>query len=135
MNDRKFLDHYREAIRLVDQTLEWPVRSLISLGRDSLGDSGKPLYFPRWVSEGYVPPHEEKNRLTPALCCVTLQKVWRLRRRFAWLEKDLEELNLVKESVAESYLPLFPANSLGPLSLADYAKHLQSESFGALNPY
>src|ERR1041384_3718364 len=89
---------YLERLRKIDSILEGPVRTLVSIAVDGLprGASSQThtrpsVYFPTWISET-VQPEQIDHLLTQALCTGTLQRLWRLRRRFPWLKEDLQRL-------------------------------------------
>jgi hypothetical protein len=95
-----FYDHI-ERINQIDALLEDPIKTLIALTERCLEDRDRdplrdtvllPLYFPPWLA-----PDRDFQRagmsVTSATCCSTLQRVWRRRRRFPRLEKDLERID------------------------------------------
>jgi len=85
---------YLDRIKQIDRIVEGPVKTLIGLtqtrGPDDGSQTNGPLYFPTWISAELKPQHED-NRLTHSICCSTLQRVRRFRRRFSWLGKTPEQ--------------------------------------------
>src|SRR5467141_732436 len=94
---------YMDRIQQIDSVLARPVHTLIELA-DVVDDpetvfdfpAKKVLYFPPWISEG-VKPKRGEHLMTWTLCAATLQRVWRMRRRFPWLEKYLDRLGLLEK--------------------------------------
>jgi hypothetical protein len=100
VDDRESLYEYIDKIKKIDQLLAAPIRSLIKFTERSLDNKAKgpaqevvqlPLYFPPWVAVDREFPSDKLNS-TSATCCATLQRLWRRKRRFPRLEKDLERL-------------------------------------------
>lgn len=137
MEDEKH-QRYIKKIRQIDETLCPAVKSLIALANrekptdDLLWDRFKdpvdrmPVFFPPWVSE-YKRPQPGFYLLTRARCCSTLLRIERIRRRFPMLKK--EALEKTPEVLIEN--TFVPAKKNG---LDDYARRLQSQTFGLLNP-
>jgi hypothetical protein len=93
--EEKDYEIYTKKIDQIDRILENPIRSLLQLVgaglRDAAGGkTARELEIPTWVSEELKTVRA--SPLTRALCCSTLQRLWRLRRRFPGLEKDFEAL-------------------------------------------
>jgi ATPase family protein associated with various cellular activities (AAA) len=106
---------YLARIRQIDRIIEGPIMSLISVAAQG--------HVPTWFSPE-VATIEEDSRLTEAISCATLQKLWRLRRRFSWLDiKRLEEARkLVNKFVPEDH------------GFYECVRLLESKAFGGLNP-
>ncbi len=125
---------YLDRIQQIDAMLEGPVQTLIRLANgikepgEKLGfPAVKLIYFPPWISEG-VRPKESEHLTTWALCSATLQRVWRMRRRFTWLEKDLNILAPLDRDASLTFTPKRPS------SFNQCFQLLKSHAFGALNP-
>jgi hypothetical protein len=92
---------YIDRINQIDRILEPSLRSLVSFAewtwevseRESplRGVVRLPLYFPPWISPDRKHPRPGLSATT-AICCATLQRSWRRRRRFPWMEEVLEGL-------------------------------------------
>jgi hypothetical protein len=127
---------YLARIRQIDKILEGPVKTLIALtakprmASDGRLSSKRDLYFPTWISEAPVPRNDD-NRLTRAICSATLQRVWRIRRRFQWLDsKTIEQLRADREELlAKSFMPRVRNN------FYQCARIIDSKTFGGLNPF
>lgn len=142
--DENLLQDRIRKIQQIDRILEDPVNSLIAIAIWNLrhenhpleGVSRVPMYFPAWVSDRRQaqPPKQEDPRinLTTALCCKTLQRVWRQKRRYPSLQKRMD--NLEKEIVKKSgkdddryAVEEFLAQALlPPEGSTDYARFLRS---------
>ncbi len=127
---------YLSRLRKIDAILEGPVRTLVSIANDGLptragshSPTHGPVYFPTWISET-VQPERIDHLLTQALCSGTLQRLWRLRRRFPWLEKHLQRLEGIQESMVKSFTPPNSAE----LNFDECINRLKSQTFGCLNP-
>jgi hypothetical protein len=127
-------DYYLERIRKIDLILEAPVKTLIRIASEvpdapwSCVAAEDSCYFPAWISED-IKPHEADHLLTQSLCCATLQRLWRIRRRFNWLDK----LSRAKLGEVHKKLVL----TLIPKDKSQFENHvllLQSPTFGGLNP-
>lgn len=140
MEEKENLDLYLEAIQQVDNVLKGPVKSLIKIAFNS-ANGGKEkhpkcnpnkLDFPPWVADDLrTGPDEGTKNTTKAVCCSTLQRVWRERRRFDWLGKEeLRWLECVKPCLVNAVFP-----SKESPTLRDYEKYLKSGTFGNLNPF
>jgi hypothetical protein len=130
------LKFYLERLRKVDSILEGPVRTLVSIAVD--GPPKRPgapstdpphVYFPTWISET-VQPEQIDHLLTQALCSGTLQRLWRLRRRFPRFKKSLEQLEGLQDSIVKSFTPPKTAQ----LAFDGCIDRLKSQTFGCLNP-
>jgi hypothetical protein len=129
----KRTNFYLERIRKIDSILEGPALTLISIAAEGLPKEKSSglfenhrVYFPTWISET-VKPERVDHLLTQALCSSTLQRLWRLRRRFPWLDKHsrFEEIHELL------------VRSLIPEDLREFKnciKGLNSRTFGCLNP-
>ena len=106
---------YIERIDKIDEILAGPVQSLIAFtdkvaARIScLQETLQlPLYFPPWLAADRNFP-DIKLSATTALCCATLQRLWRRRRRFPkWdsMLKDLEKSLRKKAGISDhDHLP------------------------------
>lgn len=127
---------YLERLRKIDSILEGPVRTLVSIAVDGLprrASSHTPtrasVYFPTWISETVQPEHID-HLLTQALCTGTLQRLWRLRRRFPWLKEDLQRLERIQDSMVKSFTP--PDSE--KFNFDESIGRLKSQTFGCLNP-
>ena len=110
---------YLARIRQIDKIVEGPVKSLISIAEHGS--------IPTWFSPE-LETIEEDSRLTQAVCCATLQKVWRFRRRFSWLNNaSIGQLKEVRRELAGRYVPK-------RLGFDQCARLLDSKTFGGLNP-
>lgn len=128
---------YLERIRKIDSILEGPTLTLISIAAEGLATEKsspsrkkrrkkRPVYFPIWKSET-VQPERVDHLLTQALCSSTLQRLWRLRRRFPWLDKH-PRFGEIHELLVGS---LIPEN---PKRFNKCIERLNSQTFGCLNP-
>lgn len=127
---------YLERLRKVDSILEGPVRTLVSIavnGPPNRRGSPPPppgtVYFPTWISET-VQPNRTDHLLTQALCSGTLQRLWRIRRRFPQLEEPLQELEGLQESIVKHFTP----SDSEELNFEECITRLKSQTFGCLNP-
>jgi hypothetical protein len=133
---------YLARIRQIDAILERPVMTLIRIGKAGMRDkakekdnrlvTNKSVDFPALIAESGEFDQSD-TLLTQSLCCVTLQRLWRLRRRFSWLEdnpkvKPKEALKELQEYLGQSYVP-----SNGK-DFESYLELLKSGAFGWLNP-
>jgi len=127
---------YLDRIRQIDKIMEGPVRTLIELAEEGQ-EKGKMidsaaeqlLYFPTWKSKGIEPQENKDYLLTQAICCGTLQRIWRLQRRFSWLDKkSKQQLENVREALVKSFTPKKPGD------FDQCATLLYNETFGGLNP-
>jgi len=130
-NDASF---YLARIRQIDKIVQAPVKTLIGLSErqsateDGSGSQMAELYLPTWISPELKPENED-NRLTQAICGGTLQRIWRLRRRFQWLDKkSVLKLKKVRETLKASFTPSTPGD------FYECAQLLDSKTFGGLNP-
>lgn len=125
---------YLSRMRQIDKILEGPAKTLIRLAKrgkeesDAIQSPAKALfYFPTWISEASE-PEKKDYLLTQSVCCATLQRLWRLRRRFTWLDTDsygqLAALHSDLENVFNSR----------PLDFAQSMELLYSRTLGGLNP-
>ena len=125
---------YLARIRQIDKIMEGPVKTLIGLTQQQETGNGetapkKPIYFPTWISSELKPEKNEDNRLTQAICCGTLQEIWRFSRRFSWLDKDTrEQFIAVREDLVNAFMPERPND------FEECAQLLNSQTFGGLNP-
>lgn len=107
-----------DKIEQIDRLLKAPIESLVALTERSLsnkadplrGTVGLPLYFPPWVASDRDCPRRGLN-VTSAICCSTLQRLWRRKRRFPEMEETFERLAKVLEANAESSVPDLLANA------------------------
>ncbi len=124
---------YLARIRQIDKIMEGPVKTLIGLTQRQENRNGKmglknQVYFPTWITSELT-PQKEDNRLTQAICCGTLQEIWRFRRRFSWLDKtSTEQLEAVRKHLVKPFTPKESGN------FGQCAALLSSEIFGGLNP-
>jgi SpoVK/Ycf46/Vps4 family AAA+-type ATPase len=140
----KEVGRYLDRIRQIDRILQRPINTLIRVSYETVFKrSGSPVaqsfYFPALLS-GQFEPQQAHNPLTQALCFATLQRLWRRRRRFAWLEKSDQLGKLLGEPKEPGH-----GNAPNPLlgcfmppdksGVADNLTLLQSDVFGGLNPY
>src|SRR4051794_7850033 len=93
--EEKDYEIYTKKIDQIDDLVVDPIRSLLKLVGAGLrspkgGKTLRGLEIPTWVSEELKTV--QASPLTRALCCSTLQRLWRLRRRFPQLEKDFDDL-------------------------------------------
>jgi hypothetical protein len=95
--EEKDYEIYTKKIDQIDDLIVEPIRSLLKLvGAGLRSPKGEKtlrgLEIPTWVSEELKTV--QASPLTRALCCSTLQRLWRLRRRFPQpqLEKDFDDL-------------------------------------------
>jgi hypothetical protein len=119
---------YLKKLAQIDRILEKPVKTLLVIAHDwAASGASPPAIFPALIAER---PESRKIHSPPtlALCCATLQRLSRLRRRFPWLEKNSYLDQVDKELIKEKFLP--PMGS-------DFSKHLElfdSKVLGNLNP-
>jgi ATPase family protein associated with various cellular activities (AAA) len=125
---------YEDRIEQIDSLLEGPVHTLIRLAtvmhpkeKRLRFPTKKVLYFPPWISEGVL-PKESEHVMTWSLCSATLQRIWRMRRRFPWLEKYLDLLAPLEKETSATFTPINPS------SFDHCFKLLKSHAFGGLNP-
>jgi hypothetical protein len=126
---------YMDRIQQIDSILAPPVYTLIKraeIVNEPTKVFGFPvervLYFPPWISEG-VSPKKSEHLMTWTLCAATLQRVWRMRRRFPWLKgKCLKRLGELEKQASATFTPKDPSN------FDECFKLLKSHAFGALNP-
>src|ERR1043166_3522239 len=91
------LAYWLERLKQLDFVLAQPALALIRLGQLHAG----PDRIPSWISESAS--GSERSLLVDALCCSTLQRIWRLRRRFSWLGKsDRDLLEALQPKIAKS---------------------------------
>ena len=110
---------YLARIRQIDEIIKGPVKSLITIAAQG--------NIPTWFSPE-LEPTEDDSRLTQAICCATLQKVWRFRRRFSWLDgASIDQLKKARGELVESFVP-------NPPGFNQCARLLDSKTFGGLNP-
>ena len=127
---------YLARIRQIDKIMEGPVKTLIGLTQQQETGNGEvapknAIYFPTWISSELKPEKNEDNRLTQAICCGTLQEIWRFSRRFSWLDKDTrEQFIAVRENLVNAFTP-DPEDSN---DFEECAQLLNSKTFGGLNP-
>jgi hypothetical protein len=133
----KDVAHYLERIRQIDRILERPVRTLIKISHEIVcppgGGSATPqqFHFPALLSD-QSDPTLSPNPLTQALCFGTLQRLWRRRRRFAWLEKNEQLRELLNGSTPKLIARFLPSEDR---AIEDGHVLLDSDVFGAFNPY
>ena len=122
---------YLDRIRQIDKIIEEPVKTLIGLApRQTTSDTPpqNEISFPTWISSE-LNPLKEDNRLSHAICCGTLQEIWRFRRRFSWLDsRSIEQLDNFHKKLVNTYKPERFAN------FDTCAELLKSETYGGLNP-
>ena len=122
---------YLDRIRQIDKIIEEPVKTLIGLAQPQPTSDTPPqnkISFPTWISSD-LKPLKEDNRLSHAICCGTLQEIWRFRRRFSWLDSySIEQLDNVHKELVNTYKPERSAN------FDKCAELLKSETYGGLNP-
>jgi len=132
----KETNRYLARIRQIDKNLEGPVKTLIRLAKEGeeqgkkIESSAKQLvYFPTWISDR-VEAEKKDYLLTQSVCCATLQRLWRLRHRFSWLDKEKSYVQLgnVQEALVDSFTPENPSD------FDQCVKLLYSETLGGLNP-
>ena len=134
---------YTKRIDQIDRIIKRPVESLARIFREEFAanskvPSTKPrrLDVPVWVSEHMEAP--QAAIVTSALCCSTLQRLWRLRRRFPAFEKALEKLReslpssggqSVASQLADPFVPTFSERYIDK-----YVSFLTSEDFPPPDP-
>lgn len=131
----KGTDFYLAHIRQIDTILERPVKTLIRLAEEGrkqgekIPSPAKQLfYFPTWISQS-VEPEKKDYLFTQSVCCATLQRLWRLRRRFSWLDKGSHNgLQTVHRELVDSFTAKTPSDFNQCVGL------LYSETLGGLNP-
>lgn len=128
--ERKASD-YLSRIRQIDAVLRKPVITLIDIAKrvkQKEGGTSESGGFPALIAEGGDFPQAD-TLLTKSLCYATLQRIWRLRRRFPWLKDELgEDLRTLQASLGQSYVPSTTYD------FDSYLKLLHSKTFGWLNP-
>jgi hypothetical protein len=121
--------YYVKKLAKIDRILRRPVETLIEQALESGGNEGEPSRFPGWVSERPEPPKDYSAHSPPtqAVCFATLQRLWRVRRRFNWLERN-DDLRVVKNHFPDWF---------GPIPGSDFKtvfNLFESRVFGNLNP-
>lgn len=119
----QMVNRYLDRLSQVDRLLADPTRSLIGITVANLtlvthpfaNLTHRPLYFPEWIADDRVPETQKTVNLTTALAAKTVQRLWKLRRRFPQLESSFRSLedavknnspgSLVEELLADSYIP------------------------------
>jgi|GEM_PF-1093012 len=121
------LAYWREQLKKVDAVLTAPSLTLITLANHFLtGDPDAKTRMPSWISDSEVP--RQTSLLVHALCCSTLQRLWRDRRRFDWLGKrQTQHLMRLKDWIAGSSMLLADPSS-------DVRALLSDPVFGSVNP-
>lgn len=116
-----------ERLKKVDTALAGPALTMIAVaGKFVKAKDG----IPSWITEGteISDEHRRKSQLVHALCCSTLQRLWKTHRRYAWLTKDeRKELEDLQAKIAGS--------GEGIISGKKLAKTLEDPVFGRLNPF
>lgn len=123
-------------ITRIDGTLKDPVLSLLRLTKYDFSEDdalpslqvGQRLYFPPWIEED-ARSARGRHLLTRAAVCLALQRVDRLKRRFAWLDREKKrKLDDLRCSVFQSFKP-------NGTDLKACFELLNSSTFGKLNPF
>ncbi len=123
---------YLRKLHQIDRILKRPVETLISQALESgKSKAQSPRYrFPAWLSERPESPDEHSAHSPPtqAVCFATLQRLWRIRRRFDWLARN-EDLKKVKNGLPEWFYEPHKNPTLDSV-----ARLFQSKLFGNFNP-
>src|SRR5919206_4680228 len=89
-----------ERLKKVDSVLEGPAISLIETGHTFL-ESGTSPSFPSWISQ--TARNTKDSLLVHSLVASTLQRLWRTRRRHAWMHKETRDrLEALQPVIVES---------------------------------
>lgn len=125
------LYQYLNRIRQIDRIIEEPIKDMINVVWDQKAEQLKDsVQFKRWMAE-QGEAQSGKSRTTSCLCMATLQRIWQVRRRFAWMKGDsrLEGLG------ARIQLKLDPGEAVNPgQRFEKLVENLSSNTFGLLNP-
>lgn len=88
--------------------------------------------FQLWIAHNPV-RNPWPNALTTSLCLVTLHRLYRMRRRFPGLKKEMKALGEALDRLRLGYLP--DRETLGSEFFARCAHFVDSRTFGFLNPF
>jgi len=134
--DEKRIDELIRGIRRIDRLLQSGTKTLIDVSSFAV-ERGETV--PHYIAEEWQPPAPKRTyRITQAMCCSTLQRLWVLNRRFPWIENK----NRAKLKELAREFPKFFIDRNAPRAtfasdedVRVYIKeNLGSSTFGALNP-
>jgi 1,4-alpha-glucan branching enzyme len=121
------LEYWRDRLKEVDGVLSDAAITLILVGDRWIGKPEQLL--PSWISDSENAL--QRSLLVHALCCSTLQRLWRTRRRYPWLTKKFRDpLQLLQERIALQAAELGNPDGKRPLT-----EVLTDPVFRNLNPF
>lgn len=115
-------------LRQIDRLLENVIPTLIQVAKWSKKE--KLPSIPLFISERSLPPSTKKFILVHAICASTIQRVYRVQRRFARLAKHRDALRDLSKEMPEQ---LMPAQGVNRTQLG-FLWELGNDLFGAANP-
>jgi hypothetical protein len=121
---------YREHIRKIDRIIEGPARTLIRQAREAAEIPGLPR-MPLWIAEDPV-RNSWPNTLTTSLCLVTLNRLYRMRRRFPALKKEFADFDETLDQLRARFVPTRNETDDYFAACGYFA---DSRTFGFLNPF
>jgi hypothetical protein len=116
-----------ERLKKVDIALAGPSLTMIAIARRFVKAKDG---IPSWITERMEisDEHRRRSQLVHALCCSTLQRLWKTHRRYSWLTKDgRKELEELQAKIAKGGEAIITGKKL--------AKTLDDPVFGRLNPF
>jgi hypothetical protein len=129
---------YLERIEQIDRILQGPALTLV---REATRAAERPnsAGFPVWLARDQV-PGEGDNALTHSLCIVTVQRLYKAKRRFRFMKsKEAERMGVGKlreslDKLSKQYL--VERDESQPIKyFKDCLRMLDSKTFGLLNPF
>jgi hypothetical protein len=131
------IQRHVQSIRKIDSILKPTVHTLLQAALPAFTRDAPPP-VPDWLTEHDGGPCSEDS-FTAALCGATIQRLYKIRRRFGWLE-DVREFSdrRLMENVAARFIPEPPMTEGDADSDRDYFARcraiLHSDTFGGMNP-
>src|SRR5687767_12785691 len=104
---------YLHRIRQIDAILKEPVKTLLGAPVVRTAENGAPqTLFPTWLIED-EPPSAGFDKETQSLCCQTVQRLRRVRRRLTWLngDNDIRQMKALGRSLIDSFVPQWVGGS------------------------